>query len=1098
SRMYRTGDLARWRSDGVLDFLGRADHQVKIRGFRIEPGEVEALLLEEPEIMQVAVVTHERASGDRSLVGYVVFGSHPDPSTIQISDHVESWKLIYDNVYEEANAESIVDDFSGWNSSFTGQVIPQQEMEEWRDDLVTLVNSFKPKNILDIGVGNGLILSKSADRCESYWGTDISQVALDRLYKWVNEQPALSQKVRLIAAAADDFSGLPTDHFDCVIINSVAQYFPGERYLRNVIERALDILVPGGRVLLGDIRNLDLLECFWARVEANRSGSAAQEPRDLMRAVQQSVLGEKELVVSPEYFYRLARSLPKIDGVEIRLKRGEYTSELSGYRYDVILHRSPEQPQSLEGGLELEWGSTIRDLEDLRKIIKTDDPSILRVTGIKNNRLVSDYELIRKIKGFGIGDYKRKNRWEVPDPSGFIAFGREVEREVLLTWAKSPFPDHFDAIFVDSALAGVGRFTDLYRSCGTSKFINDPTRFLSISDRLPHLRRKLAGQLPDYMVPSTIMVLDRLPLTPSGKLDRRALPAPEFTSTSVRQPRTPQEEMLASLFAEVLGVERVGIDDNFFDLGGHSLLATRLVSRIRSTLGVEVAIRSLFEAPSVAELAGRLGSSARSDRIGLQKMVRPEVLPLSYAQRRLWLLGQIDGPSSAYNIPLGLRLEGVLDEEALSAALRDVVIRHESLRTVFGERDGIPYQRTVGADEVGLLLERIDIDEASLPARLAAAADHHFDLSSELPLRAWLFRQDAGPHILLLLLHHIAGDGWSFAPFCRDLSIAYAARCRGVSPNWAPLPVQYVDYTLWQRDVLGDESDPDSPFARQLDYWQGTLAGLPEQLDLPVDRPRPDVASHRGGYLSLSASAELHGRLLELARSEHSSLFMILQAALAALLTRLGCGTDIPIGSPIAGRTDDALDDLVGFFINTLVLRTDTSGNPDFRALLARVREADLQAYAHQDVPFERLVEALNPVRSFARHPLFQVMLVLQNNVTPRLDLPGVDIDVEPVSTRTAKFDLWISFSERRGADGRAAGLAVDVEYATDLFDRQTAEQIAARLLRLLDAVTDNPDQAIGSIELLAEDERRQIVEDWNATSHAIPDAVLPELFEAQ
>ncbi|MFB9914168.1 condensation domain-containing protein, partial [Rhizobium paknamense] len=289
-------------------------------------------------------------------------------------------------------------------------------------------------------------------------------------------------------------------------------------------------------------------------------------------------------------------------------------------------------------------------------------------------------------------------------------------------------------------------------------------------------------------------------------------------------------------------------------------------------------------------------------------------LPLSYAQTRLWLLSQIDGPSAAYNIPFGLRLDGPLQEQALSDAFYDVVNRHESLRTIFVEQEGVPYQEILETYTTGGVFDVVDIDEASLPEAMKECASYCFDLSTDLPIRAWLFRLGEERNVLLLLIHHIAGDGWSFAPLCRDLSAAYTARCLGKDFNPAPLPVQYADYTLWQREVLGSETDPESPISQQLAYWQKTLSDLPEHLDLPTDRPRPAVASHRGEYLSLSIDAEVHDKLLALARQEHASLFMVLQAGLATLLTRLGCGFDIPIGSPIAGRTDDALDDLVGFF----------------------------------------------------------------------------------------------------------------------------------------------------------------------------------------
>ena len=410
-----------------------------------------------------------------------------------------------------------------------------------------------------------------------------------------------------------------------------------------------------------------------------------------------------------------------------------------------------------------------------------------------------------------------------------------------------------------------------------------------------------------------------------------------------RAPRTPQEEILCGLFAEVLGLDRVGIDDNFFELGGHSLLATRLISRIRSTLDVEIAIRSLFEAPTVEALAKRV-DQAQAARPALVPVARPAEIPLSFAQRRLWFLDRLEGESEGhksanYTIPMAVRLSGALDVAALDAALGDLVARHESLRTVFPETLGVPRQLILDTAAARPKLAVASVTEASLPDALAEAASQGFDLAGELPLRAHLFALGPSEHVLLLLVHHIAGDGWSLAPLARDLARAYAARRNGKVPDMAPLPVQYADYTLWQHQVLGDESDPQSAIARQLAFWTETLEELPDQLDLPSDRPRPSVSSYRGDSVPLSLSPGLHTGLLGLARDNGASLFMVLQAALSALLTRLGAGSDIPIGSPIAGRTDSALDDLIGFFVNTLVLRTDTSGNPSFRELIARVRD---------------------------------------------------------------------------------------------------------------------------------------------------------------
>ncbi|MFE2077192.1 amino acid adenylation domain-containing protein, partial [Streptomyces misionensis] len=586
------------------------------------------------------------------------------------------------------------------------------------------------------------------------------------------------------------------------------------------------------------------------------------------------------------------------------------------------------------------------------------------------------------------------------------------------------------------------------------------------------LRDHLRERLPRPMVPAAYMLLDALPLTPNGKLDRRALPAPapEGPTAPGRAPRTATEHLLVGLFAEVLAVPDAGPDDNFFDLGGHSLLATRLVARIRSVLGVELRLGDLFDAPTAAELAAAVDRADRA-RPALAPRERPDVVPLSYAQRRLWFLHRMEGPSATYNIPLAVRLSGDLDQRALEAALADVVERHESLRTVFPAIDGVPCQRVLDPEKARPRLRTTETGEHELPERLARAARHGFDLAAEPPLRAELFRLTAEEHVLLLVVHHIAGDGWSTGPLSRDLTAAYAARAEGAKPTWSPLPVQYADYTLWQRELLGDGKDPDSLLNRQLAYWRRRLADLPDQVELPFDRPRPAAMSYRGDRLPVRIDAELHQGLRTLARSGGASLFMVLQAGLAALLGKLGAGTDVPIGTPVAGRTDETADDLVGFFVNTLVLRTDLSGDPSFTELLGRVRTDALAAYAHQDVPFEHLVEALNPARSLAHHPLFQTMLALQNAPLGAFDLPRLRVTTDLAPTGTAKCDLTFVLAERPDEDG----LSGVVEYSTDLFDEPTVTGIVERWLRLLRAAVADPARRLGQVDILSEEELRAL-----------------------
>ncbi|MEU1465826.1 amino acid adenylation domain-containing protein [Streptomyces sp. NPDC005727] len=609
------------------------------------------------------------------------------------------------------------------------------------------------------------------------------------------------------------------------------------------------------------------------------------------------------------------------------------------------------------------------------------------------------------------------------------------------------------------------------------------------------LRAHATTELPDYMVPAAFVTLDALPLTANGKLDRAALPEPQAAPARGRGPATLREELLCELFAQALGRPRVGADEDFFALGGHSLAAVRLVNRVRSVLGAEAGLQELFDARTPAAFAGRL--SAPATRPALTPRERPEEIPLSHAQRRLWFLHRIHGGSAAYHVPYALRLCGTLDVAALRAALDDLVARHEILRTVYPERDGVPFQRVVPDARPGTTV--VGVAREDLEERLREAAARPFDLAVDLPLRATLLRVDDNESVLLVVVHHIAADGWSMTPLLQDLTAAYTARTAGGPPGWEPLPVQYADYTLWQSELLGDPEDPDGPVARQSAFWAGSLRDAPAELPLPTDRNRPATTDFRGGRVTLPVDADLHARLAALAREQGATTAMVLQAAVAGLLTRMGAGTDLPLGVPVAGRNDEALHPLVGFFVNTLVIRTDTSGDPGFVRLLARVREAGLAAYDHQDLPFERLVEVLNPERSSARHPLTQVVVGVQPAIAADLTMPGLDVAARPVGDPTAKFDLSLSFEEHRDADGAAAGLDGTVVYSTDLFDHATVENLVERLARFLQAVADDPAAPLSRIDILGDEERHRLLVEWNDTAAApVESPTVAALFERQ
>ena len=625
------------------------------------------------------------------------------------------------------------------------------------------------------------------------------------------------------------------------------------------------------------------------------------------------------------------------------------------------------------------------------------------------------------------------------------------------------------------------------------------------------LRTWLADRLPSYMVPAAVIVLPALPLTANNKLDRAALPAPGWATGAGRPPSGAAEETLARLFVELLDLEpdTVGADDGFFALGGHSLLAARLVARARAALDAELPLRAVFDTPTVAGLAAALRE--RSDRPALRRFEVPEDgrWPLSAAQARLWFLYRLEGPAPTYNVPLAVPFEEPVDVAALEAALADVVERHETLRTVFPDDDGVPTQVVQPAGPVPLAV--VDCHDEELEERLEALAGHCFELDREPPLRATLLRAtllragDGTPRPatswLSLVIHHIATDEASDGPLVDDLDTAYRARTRGEAPPWSPLPVSYRDTTLWQRELLGDPTDPAGLAAGQIAWWREALDGIPEELPLPTDRPRPPVPSFEGDTLTFEFPTALAARVAAVAAETGTTPFMVLHAGVAAFLARMGGGTDIPLGVPVAGRDDAGLDGLVGFFVNTLVLRTDVSGDPTLRTVLGRVRESDVAAFAHAELPFDLLVEALNPVRSSARHPLFQVMISHQhldasNGATSdgATTTGGRDTDVDAGGSG-AKFDLSFDFFETD--DGQLEG---SLEYASDLFDVSTVETLSTAFLRLLQGLCADLDRPLSAVDLLGPTGRDRILVGWNDTAAPAPgpDGTLAGLFASR
>ncbi len=607
------------------------------------------------------------------------------------------------------------------------------------------------------------------------------------------------------------------------------------------------------------------------------------------------------------------------------------------------------------------------------------------------------------------------------------------------------------------------------------------------------LRDFAARNLPRHMQPAAVVLIDALPLTPTGKLDERALPVPELTRSAYRAPSSDAERVVAAAFAEVLniGPEEVGADDNFFDLHGNSLSAMGVVSRVNAELGCGLTVRTVFESPTVSGIAAAAGTTGQAARPPLRRGDRPVRLPLSPAQQRMWILNQFDTAAATYNLPLAIRLTGELDTSALTAAVDDVIRRHESLRTTFPNDDGGPRQVVLPPTAVSLDLTPQPTEADHIAGAVLTLARDGFDVAAGVAIRSRLLRSAADDHTLVLVIHHILADGVSMGPLARDVMLAYNARTEGLTPSWPELPVQYVDFALWQHRVLGSESDPDSVAAQQIRYWQQTLDGLPAVLDLPTDRPRPAVASHRGASVDFEISGSTGAALRDLARQRGASMFMVVHAALATLLARMSGTEDIAIGTPIAGRGDEQLDDVIGMFVNTLVLRTHVDLDAGFADLLTQTRAVDLGAYAHGDVAFERLVDILQPPRTQAYSPLFQVVLNFEPGLPDSFELPGLTVAPVPLDPGIAQFELAFSITEPAPGDDCLRG---SLRYATDIFDRRSAQDLADRLVRILDAGATDSAAPLADLPLLTAEENEKLVPVRGPAS--VPAASMAELIE--
>ncbi|HYO99536.1 MAG TPA: amino acid adenylation domain-containing protein [Pyrinomonadaceae bacterium] len=1111
ARLYRSGDLARRHPDGDLEYLGRIDHQVKIRGFRIELGEIESALNRHEAVRETIVLAREDTPGDKRLVAYVV----PDPQYQQKGDNraggewmaeqVSQWGWVFDETYAQpAPRQDPTFNINGWNSSYTGLPIADEEMREWVEQTVERIERFEPMRILEIGCGTGLLLFRLASRCVKYCATDFSQVALDYVRQVLTDKGEEWPQLTLLNRSADDFEGIEPGSFDAVVLNSIVQYFPSVDYLLKVLEGAARAVRPGGFIFVGDVRALPLLEAFHFSVQLHQA-SPTLPAVQLQQRVRRQLAQEDELVLDPAFFPALKTHLPQLGDVQLLLKRGRHLNELTRFRYDVVLRLAPDGTPDDEPPLHalFDWQAEELSLPEVHRHLVGDEPAGVTVRRVPNRRLWTEFKAMELVSGENppetVDDLRQlmhtAHDGPAVDPEDLWSLGQYLPYDIDIVWSASGEEGCFDVAFTHRATSEAVGGARASRALAAptlvrpwADYANNPLQGKLNRKLIPQLRNLLQESVPDHMIPSAFVLLDAMPLTQNGKVDRRALPPPEQLRPELDEQlvlgRTPVEEVLSDMFSQVLGVRPIGIHDNFFELGGHSLLATQLISRVRDSFRLqELPLRTLFESPTVAGIAERVEEAQRSTQattaLPLLPVARDRELVPSFAQQRLWFFDQMEPGSAAYNVPAAVRLTGRLSVPALEQSLGEIVRRHEALRTRLPTQGMLPVQVIDAPSPVVLPitdLRALPADDREVQALrlIKSEVKRTFDLSTGPLLRASLIRLEDEEHIVVVVMHHIVSDGWSVGVFIRELTALYGAYTDGRPSTLDELPMQYADFAHWQREWANLEV-----MRMQHAFWERQLATAPEVLELPTDFPRPAVQTWRGARQPLTLPLALTDTLKALSRREGVTLFMTLLAAFQTLLHRYSGQSDIVVGSDIANRHRVEIEGLIGFFSNMLVLRTDLSGDPTFRQLLGRVREMTLEAYSNQDVPFEKLVEVMRPKRGLGHTPLFQVVFTLQNAPTPPLELPGLTARPLEVDCETAKFDLVLNMWDNED------GLTGSLEYSTDLFRAQTVARMLQHFGNLLHSAAAQPDARLHELEILSEEENILLgastdIQEWN------------------
>jgi amino acid adenylation domain-containing protein len=1096
-RMYRSGDLARFQPDGVIEFLGRADHQVKLRGFRIELGEIENVLTEHPWVRDAVAVVHRGDAGDEGLTAYVVLddaGSGSSAPGGGQSERLRDWQAVFDDMYEHAKTWSDAL-YAGWASSYTGSAIPDAEMAHWRFSTVERIRALRPRRVLEVGCGLGMLLSELAPDCERFCGVDFSQQALDDLRARLDAETPAAAHATLLNRRADDLTNLPDGPFDTIVLNSVAQYFPNLEYLLTVLDGMFENLAEGGRIFLGDLRNLPLADALHAHVSLAQAG-ADVDLGVLRERIRRAAAEEGELMLHPAFFQALRARHPRIAAVEIQLKRGDHQNELTRFRYDVILRTDPGCADQ-DAPLVIDWRGPA-DLETARASLAPGRTILVR--GVPNARLAEPIAVLRHLEAAApdatVGDLRAEIAaaslgaiepevfWDLESPSHHVA----------VLWSRAAGTDGcFDVLIEPRAPAVEACQTPRRPEPAAQRtphfwrqFANNPMQEKFALHIEPRIKAFLATRLPAHMAPSAFMMLAELPLNRNGKLDRKALPAPErrrSETSGYLEPRTPTEQAIAAIWSDLLGEPLVGRSDNFFEIGGHSLIAVQVLARIRKQFGVDLTIRAFFEHKTVEGLAHEVDQRRTSDGAEVSGPAGPVLraleprneYDLAAYQLPEWYIHELDPDTPAYNICWNLLFSGDFQPQLFMQACQAFVRRHRVMASTFHTVDGAPVVRVPAEPPPTLdaIIDSTHVGDAQFHAyvqRLATEISATAPDFADGPLfRMRLHRFSGGRFVFLFMVHHIIWDETSTMVMVRELRELYAALVEGRAPALPPVDLTYFDYAQWTnaRIASGD-------LERERQYWADKLRRPPPPLALPTDRPRPPVQTFLGDELRVDLSPALSDRAATFAKDHGVTPYILFLALLNAHLHAWSGQRDFVVGSPSANRHDERLKGMIGLFATALPLRCAIRDGMTFAQLLDETRETVIAALENQAYPSVLAIQDLAPEMDPSRNRVFSIMYGLQNDKTGllreerfgRASVTSVR-DIVTADAKAAPCDLTFI------VDHHLENLFVRINYNSDLFDGATIEAMADDLLRLVERAIAAPDLRLADIEGAGRDRAR-------------------------